>query len=133
MDTQKELGFDAIVDTVADVLNASTVVGNALKDGFQFTDMPSLLAVVPNIQNIVKKGNVAVAQLLDLTPEEADRAAQQVAQRTSFLPGAVVARTNEALSLLARTYGQVKSVQYLAADWVRWGSSLHAARELQQP
>lgn len=118
------LGFDEIVDSCSDIIESAALVGEALKDGFQITDAGVAFAIFPTISELIRDGKKAVNQLLDLSPEESLAASAAIAARTGHLPGSIVPHVTEAFALLARTHGQVKSVEYLFADWSRWAKSL---------
>ena len=123
MEPQNNLGIDELVDSGADILEAGDQIATALADGFQITDLGTLLVVSPKIQEIVRDRKQAVAELLDLTPEEATEAARRIAERTGHSSSSIILKVNQAFSLLARTYGQYKEVNYLAADWVNFAKS----------
>jgi hypothetical protein len=126
---KNELSFEEVVDTSVDLIEASTVLADALKDGFQITDLASLFAVVPKVQELAKDGRVAIDQLLDLSPDEAEQVATEIARRTRTNPSVVVLKVNEALTLLARTYRLVKNGQNLLKDFQTFAKTLKTAAE----
>lgn len=122
----KNLGFDEVVDTAVDVLEAADTLAQSLKDGFQFTDIPALISVAPKAQEIAKDGRTAINQLLDLTPDEAEAAVAEIARRTGRNPSGIIVKVNEGFTLVARTYRTVKNGVLLAQDWQRYAKTLTA-------
>ena len=123
---ENKLGTDVLINIAVEVITTATTVTNALKDGFQFTDLAALLSVAPAIQDVTKTGRTAIAQLLDLTPEEAEAVAVAIAQRTGNPSAGILAKVNAGFTLLARTYRKVKDIQYLALDWQTFAKTLAA-------
>lgn len=121
---QEELGFDEVVDTAVDVIETAQILADALKDGFQITDLVTLIAVAPKAQEIAKDGRLAISQLLDLTADEADEAVAAIAKRTASNPATIVVKVNEAFTLIARTYRQVTNIRNLVRDYERFGKTL---------
>lgn len=121
-----QLGTEKITTTLVGVINSAKTLGIALGDGFQITDITALFAVVPNVKQIIADGRQAVAEFLDLTDFEALTVAQDVARLTGAPQEGVIAQVNHGLSLLARTYGQVKQAQYLFEDWKAFAKTLAA-------
>lgn len=124
------LGFDELVDTAADILETADLIGGALSDGFQITDLGVLLSVAPKAAEIKRDGKQAVNELLDLDADEAAKAASAIAERTGKPTTGIINRVNEAFTLSARTYRQVTDGYNLVQDWARWGRSL---RNVNQP
>ena len=122
----EEIGFDELVDTAVDTLESAQILADALKDGFQITDLMTLIAVAPKAQEIARDGRTAIDQLLDLTADEADAAALAIAKRTASNPSTVVVKVNEAFTLIARTYRQVTSIRNLVRDYERFAKTLTA-------
>lgn len=130
MEENQKLGFDELVDTAADILEAADQIGGALSDGFQITDLAALLSVAPKAAEIKRDGKQAVNELLDLDPDEAEQASQAIAARTGKPATGIINRVNVAFTLSARTYRLVTDGYNLAQDWARWGKSL---RTVNQP
>lgn len=124
-----ELPFDEVVDTACDILEMANSVAKALEDGIDLTDIGVLFSVAPKIAEVMRDRQSALDQLLDLTPEEAEQAAQQIGRRMGVPSNYIVARVVEVFPLLSRTYGQAKQVQYLATDWARWARSFNRPKE----
>jgi hypothetical protein len=118
------LGFDEVVDTAVDVIETAQILADALKDGFQITDLVTLIGVAPKAQEIAKDGRLAISQLLDLTADEADEAVAAIAKRTASNPATIVVKVNEAFTLIARTYRQVTNIRNLVRDYERFGKTL---------
>jgi hypothetical protein len=118
------LGFDEVVDTAVDILESAETLASALKDGFQFTDIPALISVAPKAQEIAKDGRTAINQLLDLSPEEAEEAAKQIALRTGKHPSGITVKVNEGFTLIARTYRTIKGGILLTQDWQRFAKTI---------
>lgn len=119
-----ELGFDEVVDTAVDILECADQIGDAVSDGIQISDMGVLFSVAPKALEIKRDGKVAIAQLLDLNPEEAAIAAAQIAERTGKPVTGIIARVNEGFTLTVRTYRLVSDGTHLVQDWVRFGKSI---------
>ena len=119
-----ELGFDDLVDVAVDILETSGKIGTALSDGIQITDLTVLFEVAPKAADVKKKGKQAVAELLDLTPDEAALAAAKISDRTGHPADGIIARVNEGFTLTVRTYRLTTDGYNLAGDWVRYFKSI---------
>lgn len=125
------LGYDEVVDTAVDIVEAAKIVADAAADGITITDVSVLFSLTPKVIEIMRDRKEAVDQLLDLTPEEALEAADEIAARLSVPAEGIFQRVVESFELLARTYGQVKQAQYLAEAWIRWGKSFRKQTTLE--
>lgn len=123
------MGFDEVVDTAVDIMEAAKIVADAAADGVSIADVSVLFSLTPKVIEIMRDRKTAVDQLLDLTPEEAEIAAGQIAARLNVPSDGIFQRIVESFELLARTYGQVKQAQYLAQAWIRWGKSFKKQTE----
>lgn len=123
---EETLGFDEVVGTAVDIVQAADQLVSALKDGVQIADLATLFLIAPKVNEIRKRGKTAVAQLIDLSADEAETAAAQISQRTGVPQNRVIRHVNESFVLLARTYKQYRSAELLAADWIRWAKVIQA-------
>ncbi len=101
---KNELGFDELVDTAADVVELTVKVVDAVKDGIQLNDAFLLLAEAKNIEEIVRDAPKALAELKDLTPDEAELASGALADRLNADPGSVIDIVEQSINLLTRGY-----------------------------
>lgn len=120
----ENLGYDELVDTSVDILECADAIGKALSDGAQISDLTVLFQVAPKAAEIKRDGKTAVAQLLDLSTDEAEKAASDIAERTGKPVVGIIARVNEGFTLTVRTYRLVTDGFNLTQDWVRFGKSI---------
>ena len=97
---ENTLGYDELVDTAADVVELTVKVVDAVKDGIQLNDAFLLLAEAKNIEEIVKDAPQALAELKDLTAEEATQASEALALRLNASPGSVIDIVEQSINLL---------------------------------
>jgi len=128
MDTTNNLGTENLVNTAVDILNTAQSVANAAADGIGVTDLVTLLQVAPALNRIRKTGRPAIEELLDLSVEESREAVAQIAFRTGNPQTGLLAKVNEAFTLLANTYNVYRAAELAAKDWVRFGKSLKKAK-----
>lgn len=121
---KNELGFDEVVDTSVDILDAASLIAAALSDGVQISDLGVLFSIAPKVVEIKRDGKAAVAQLIDLSPDEAAEAAIQIAERTGKPATGIIARVNEGFTLTVRTYRLVTDGTHLVQDWTRFVKSI---------
>lgn len=119
----QNLGIAELIDTAVDILEATDLIATAFADGVQITDGFTLLAVAPKVQEIAKDGRTAIEELLDLTADEADEAAAEIARRTGKAQTGIIQRVNEGFTLCARSYRLYTTGRNLGNDWVRFGKS----------
>lgn len=104
MERKNEFGFDEVVDTSCDAIEATDMLVEATKDGVGLNDAGALFSVSAKVGEIVKDSKVFIKQLRDLTPDESTEANYQIAKRlgrigenTNFVEKAI-----SAFSLLSR-------------------------------
>lgn len=125
--TTNELGFDEVVDTLCDTVEAGEQIYLAVQDGFQIgNDLGTLLTVAPRIQEVARDGKKAYAQFVDLSPEEAELAEQQIATRLNLSQTGIRTKIRNGLRLSVRTYRLVDEAIDLVGDFREYGASLRA-------
>lgn len=130
MESSAKLGFDEVVDTAVDIIESGVIIGEALSDGIQITDLSALFQLAPKAAEIKGDWREALDQLNDLDPDEAKEAARQIAARTGNPVDGILARVNEAFDIVADAYGLVKQGMYLVDRVIRWGKSLRKSSEV---
>lgn len=130
MELENKLGFDEVVDTACDIIESGVIIGVAVEDGIQITDLSALFALAPKAAEIKGDWRKALDQLNDLDPDEAKEAARLIAARTGNPQEGILARVNEAFNIVADAYGWVKQGVYLVQRAVRWGKSLRKSAEV---
>lgn len=101
-------GYDEVVDWASDVIEVQDDIRNALKDGFQLSDAFVLLQNQGKITEIVTDADDFVKELLDLSPDEADQAIAQIADRTGVEANEVNQTIVYGLQLINRAHRLVK-------------------------
>ena len=101
---ENKFGFDEVVDTFSDAIEVATGFEKKLKDGLQFTDTFEIVTQYPKIVEIYNDRKVFAQQFTDLTPEETDKAVEQIAERTGKDEGFVRKYAIKSLNLAARVY-----------------------------
>ncbi len=124
----QNLGIEALVSTAVDILNTAEKVAEAATDGIGVTDIYTLLTVAPALNRIRKSGRAALEELLDLSVEESREAAVQIGQRTGMPQTGIIAKVNEAFTILVNAYAVYKQAEFVAKDLVRFGKSLKKAK-----
>ncbi len=124
--TTNELGFDEVVDTLCDAVEAGEQLYLAAKDGFQIGDIATLLTVAPKAQEIARDGKTAYAQFVDLNPDESDEAVEKIATRLNLAQSGIRSKIQTGLRLVTRAYRQVDQAIELVGDFKEWGESLRA-------
>ena len=114
---ENTLGYDELVDTAADVVELTVKVVDAVKDGIQLNDAFLLLAEAKNIEEIVKDAPQALAELKDLTAEEATQASEALALRLNASPGSVIDIVEQSINLLTRGYVYFSDVVLFAKQF----------------
>jgi hypothetical protein len=117
MGTEK-LGIDNLVDVAVDAIQLGKEVAEATKDGVQLTDSLVIIGNFDRIGRLGKQYKQAYAELRDLTPGEAEKAAMEISVRARLEnDGTVLAKASVALKLAARTYRHVENTVDLVEDW----------------
>lgn len=124
MQTDNNLGYDEVVDTIVDLIQIGRTVGDALADGLDLTDVTAVFSIAPRLVEVYRDANTAYAQLLDLTTGEASLAVAEIAEHAQLPATGILGKVNEALNLLSRTYQEVVDGIDLAQDWRDWVVSL---------
>ena len=104
MNLNNELGYDEVVDTLADSIEVGEKVGKAFSDGVQWQDSFVIIGESQKLEEIVRDAPVAYRQFLDLSPEEATKAEAELANRLSTDPSEIKGKIKGAINLLTRTY-----------------------------
>lgn len=104
MKLNNELGYDEVVDTLADSVELGEKLGVAFSDGVQWQDSFLIIGESQRIEEIARDAPVAYRQFLDLTPEEATKAEAELAERLSTNPSEIKGKIKGAINLLTRTY-----------------------------
>lgn len=116
-----KLGVDQIVDELVDAIQVGEKIAAAVADGVQVTDALVLWSEYPRLKELYEDAPEAWAQLKDLDGDEAQDAAQQVADRVGMPRSEVTKKIVASLSLLARTYRYVTYTmdegKALLEDW----------------
>lgn len=99
-----ELGYKELVDTVADVIDLATKLGETFADGIQLSDAFVLLAEAQNIEEIYKDFPTAWAELKDLDPDEAKLAMDELAARLNAPEGSIIDIVEEGFGLVTKGY-----------------------------
>lgn len=104
---KNDLSYDEVVDTLTDIIKAVTGFRKAFQGSF---DLMRFLAwaldAYPNLREVFEDFDTFLAQLKDLTPEEAQEAVEAI--RGAVEPDAVNDRVLYVLQGLAGTYGYVE-------------------------
>lgn len=93
------LGFDEVVDTLADALEVTEQIHAALKDGIQITDAGILFSIAPKALEIRRDWPVFKSQLADLSPVESGDVAYQLGQRLGRSTDGIVTHALDGLRL----------------------------------
>lgn len=124
MEPKNTLGITELVDTAVDVLEVGQTVGRALSDGLDLTDIGAVWTVAPRLVEVIRDGKQALAELMDLEPEESAEAVRQISTRANLPPTGVLGKVQEALVLLARTHQEIADDIDLAQDWIAFVKSI---------
>ncbi len=118
------LGFDEVVDTLDDALVVVEKVQAALADGVGLGDIGVLFEITPRLNEIRNDAATFAAQFTDLTPEESEEVAVQLAARRGGSPSNIVEKALGAVQLAARWHGAVDQVVGLVNDTVDYGKGI---------
>jgi hypothetical protein len=112
----KNLGINELVDTCVDAIDVADALVETFADGFQWQDTATLLGISPKIAEIASDAKEALDELLDLTPEEAEEAANLIAVRAKLPEGPVegiLDEVREAMFLIVEIYAETERVLVL--------------------
>ncbi|MEM6397791.1 MAG: hypothetical protein AAF741_15690 [Bacteroidota bacterium] len=105
MDNQSNLlGYAEVADTLADTIEVYRIIKEPLSDGIDFTDILPLYEAYPRLREIFSDRQTFVAELLDLTPQEATLALDQVAQRVGVARDQVEYIALRSFDIASRVY-----------------------------
>jgi hypothetical protein len=105
---QNLLGYDEVVDTLADSITVYRKISEPLRDGFQFPDLLSLYDAYPHLREIYDDRRTFSAQFLDLTAEESISVLDELSQRTGVARDKVEQVAFRAFGVAGRTYRLVR-------------------------
>lgn len=102
--SSNDLGFDEVVDTIADAISFGKFVEKQLSDGFGFDDAIALIPQYPKLQEMYEDRKLFAAQFLDLTAEESKEAVKQIAARTDVSESVVAQKGVQFVRLASRAF-----------------------------
>jgi hypothetical protein len=102
------LGYDEVVDTLADSITVYRKISTPLRDGFQFPDLLSLYDAYPHLREMYDDRRTFAAQFIDLTAEETIAVLDELAVRTGVPRDKVEQVAFRAFSIAGRTYRLVR-------------------------
>jgi hypothetical protein len=102
------LGYDEVVDTLADSITVYRKISTPLRDGFQFPDLLSLYDAYPHLREMYDDRRTFAAQFIDLTAEETLAVLDELAVRTGVPRDKVEQVAFRAFSIAGRTYRLVR-------------------------
>lgn len=101
----KELGFDEVVDTLADIIETGDQVVQVFVDGFQpLNDLIALTPVFPRVQEIISDAPLAWKQFRDLSVDESNTVQERLSERLDIANDEVEAKIKGSIKVLARVY-----------------------------
>ncbi|MEM9259703.1 MAG: hypothetical protein AAGA62_08655 [Bacteroidota bacterium] len=103
-----QLGYDEVVDTLADSITVYRKISAPLRDGFQFPDLLSLYEAYPYLVEIYEDRRTFAAQFIDLTADETLEVLQELSLRTDVPRDKVEQVAFRAFSVAGRTYRLVR-------------------------
>lgn len=114
----QELGIENLIMLGVDVLRLYKPLYEALKDGFQGSDLFAILSQYPLIQHIAGIAKPAFAEIRELSASEAKQLSEAIAQQTG-LPNdrSLLGKVKTGLALISRTYGVVDDAKTVAYEW----------------
>lgn len=123
------LGIDEFVDSVCDIVEVGEKIGKSLSDGFQVTDLITVLEVSPIVKEVYTDRKVAIAQMLNTDSAEADLALERIATRLNLVnaaPATVRGKVYAGLSLVTRGYHLIESNIQFVQDAAQFARDLRA-------
>lgn len=104
-----QLGYDEVVDTFGDSVEIARALEEQLEDGLQvFPDALALYKQYPKVIEIYQDRGVFLAQLKDLTPEEAEQVWIELSERIGAPRSRVEDIALRSFSVASRTYRLIK-------------------------
>lgn len=103
-------GYDEIVDSSVKVISMTRDFHQALADGVQITDAMVIWKQYPNIQSVVNDRKIFAQQFGDLTPDEAQAAYAEIAEKTGLPVSGIDRVILTSLKVASRTYRLVDHV-----------------------
>lgn len=85
----EDASYDEIVDSIADVFGIGITIENALKDGFQLSDLLTAVSLEPTVREVINDFPVFLAQFRALNGTTAIQAVEQAKTRTIAAYGAL--------------------------------------------
>ena len=105
MTEEQKLGFDEVVDTLADIIETADSVFVVFKDGFQpLQDLIALTPIFPRIQEIVTDAPLAWQQFKDLDVEEAQTVRDRLVERLDLSNDNVDSKIKGSVKILSNVY-----------------------------
>jgi hypothetical protein len=129
----QKLGFDEVVDTLADVLEVIEQIHVAVRDGIQITDAGILFSIAPKVMEIRRDWDVFTAQLADLSPAESDDVAHELGLRLGRSTDGIVKNALEGLRLVSEWHLFVSDGIDLGARTIAFGKALFPKKEEAAP
>lgn len=107
-DLPKNLGFDEVVDTLADIIETGDQIIKVFDDGFQpLQDLIDLTPIFPRIQEIVMDAPLAWKQFKDLDEEEVKAVKESLTERLDLENDNVEVKIKASIRILARVYALI--------------------------
>lgn len=120
------LGYDEVIDTLADGIEVYADIEKALGDGIGAEDLIVVWQNLDEFRDIYTSFSTAYAQFKDLTPEEATAVAEGISARTARLGTVTVEKINATMRLLARTYRYIDYILEEGKDLVATAKGIYA-------
>ena len=124
MQVQENLGVDEVIDTLADALEITEQIHNAVKDGIQITDAGVLFSIAPKAAEIRRDWPVFKAQLADMDSFEADDVAAGLQTRLGRSEDNIVQVALGGLQLAAEWYAYVEDGVDLGKRTIAFGKDI---------
>jgi predicted Rdx family selenoprotein len=101
----KQLGFDEVIDTLADVIETGDDIVKVFADGFQpLSDLIALAPQFGRVQEIIADAPTAWAQFKDLDVDEANQVQQALADRLDLSSEEVTEKFVGSFKILSKVY-----------------------------
>ena len=103
--TTDKLGFDEVVDTLADIADVGDRVALIFADGFQLLpDLVALTPLFPKVQEVIMDAPLAWKQFKDLTVEETVIVTERLSERLDLRDEDLELKIKVLITLLSRVY-----------------------------